>query len=128
MDFADALRVVQRRGQAMQQASDATPSGMVSVLLLDRDKVESIRGRAAEAGVIEFANFLCPGNLVLSGEKAACAKAEELADYIRRLRAEDPNRPIYIVAKSGGTGLALLAAELLPANALERIVLLSAAR
>ncbi len=80
MNFADALRVVERRGQAMQQASDATPSGMVSVLLLDRDKVESIRGRAAEAGVIEFANYLCPGNLVLSGEKAACAKAEELAN------------------------------------------------
>jgi [acyl-carrier-protein] S-malonyltransferase len=80
MNFADALRVVERRGQAMQQASDATPSGMVSVLLLDRDKVESIRGRAGEAGVIEFANYLCPGNLVLSGEKAACAKAEELAN------------------------------------------------
>ncbi len=80
MNFADALRVVERRGQAMQQASDATPSGMVSVLLLDREKVESIRGRAAEAGVIEFANYLCPGNLVLSGEKAACAKAEELAN------------------------------------------------
>jgi [acyl-carrier-protein] S-malonyltransferase len=80
MDFADALRVVERRGQAMQQASDATPSGMVSVLLLDRDKVESIRSRAAEAGVIEFANFLCPGNLVLSGQKAACAQAEELAN------------------------------------------------
>jgi [acyl-carrier-protein] S-malonyltransferase len=80
MNFADALRVVERRGQAMQQASDATPSGMVSVLLLERDKVESIRGRAAEAGVLEFANFLCPGNLVLSGEKSACARAEELAN------------------------------------------------
>ncbi len=79
LSFADALRVVERRGQAMQQAADATPSGMVSVLLLDREKVESIRGRAAEAGVLEIANYLCPGNLVLSGEKAACAKAEELA-------------------------------------------------
>jgi [acyl-carrier-protein] S-malonyltransferase len=79
LSFADALRVVERRGQAMQQAADATPSGMVSVLLLDREKVDSIRGRAAEAGVLEIANFLCPGNLVLSGEKAACAKAEELA-------------------------------------------------
>ncbi len=55
------------------------------------------------------------------------AKAAELADYIRRLKAENPNRPIFIVAKSGGTGLALLAAELLPANTLERMILLSAA-
>jgi [acyl-carrier-protein] S-malonyltransferase len=79
LSFADGLRVVQRRGQAMQQASDATPSGMVSVLLLDREKVESIRDRAAAAGHIEIANYLCPGNLALSGEKAACEKAAELA-------------------------------------------------
>jgi len=79
LSFADALRVVERRGQAMQQAADATPSGMLSVLLLDREKVESIRAKAADAGVLEIANYLCPGNLVLSGEKAACTKAEELA-------------------------------------------------
>jgi [acyl-carrier-protein] S-malonyltransferase len=79
LSFADGLRVVQRRGEAMQQASNATPSGMVSVLLLDREKVESIRDRAAEAGHIEIANYLCPGNLALSGEKAACEMAAELA-------------------------------------------------
>lgn len=79
LSFADALRVVHCRGQAMQQAADATPSGMISLLLLDREKVESIRRRAAEAGVLEIANYLCPGNLVLSGEKASCAKAEQLA-------------------------------------------------
>jgi len=55
------------------------------------------------------------------------AKAEELAEYIRRLKAEDPDRIIIIVAKSGGTGVALCAAEMLPANMLERIILLSAA-
>jgi [acyl-carrier-protein] S-malonyltransferase len=79
LSFADGLRVVKRRGEAMQQASDATPSGMVSVLLLDREKVESIRDRAAVAGRIEIANYLCPGNLALSGEKAACEKAAEFA-------------------------------------------------
>jgi [acyl-carrier-protein] S-malonyltransferase len=79
LSFADGLRVVQRRGQAMQQASDATPSGMVSILLLDAEKVESIRQRASEAGQIEIANYLCPGTLALSGEKLACEKAAELA-------------------------------------------------
>jgi [acyl-carrier-protein] S-malonyltransferase len=79
MKFADALRVVQRRGEAMQQASNATASGMVSVLLLETEKVESVRQRASEAGFIEIANYLCPGNIVLSGEKAACEKAAELA-------------------------------------------------
>ena len=42
MDFEDGLEVVQRRGQAMQDASDATPSGMISVLGLERDQVESL--------------------------------------------------------------------------------------
>jgi pimeloyl-ACP methyl ester carboxylesterase len=55
------------------------------------------------------------------------AKAEELARDIRRLKAEDPDRPVYVVGKSGGTGLVLAAAEMLPPNTLERIVLLSAA-
>lgn len=54
-------------------------------------------------------------------------KAEELADHIRRLKAENPEKPLFIVAKSGGTGLALTAAEMLPANTLERIILLSSA-
>ncbi len=79
LSFADGLRVVKRRGEAMQQASDATPSGMVSLLLLDREKVESIRDRAAATGYIQIANYLCPGNLALSGEKAACEAAAELA-------------------------------------------------
>jgi [acyl-carrier-protein] S-malonyltransferase len=79
MSFAEGLRIVKLRGEAMQQASDATPSGMVSVLLLDRERVESIRDRASAVGQIEIANYLCPGNLALSGEKAACEKAAELA-------------------------------------------------
>jgi [acyl-carrier-protein] S-malonyltransferase len=79
LTFADGLRVVKRRGEAMQQASDAIPSGMVSVLLLDREKVESIRDRASTAGHLEIANYLCPGNLVLSGERQACDLAAEIA-------------------------------------------------
>ncbi|MGH7200997.1 MAG: ACP S-malonyltransferase [Planctomycetaceae bacterium] len=80
MTFEDGLRVVQQRGDAMQQAADATPSGMVSVLLLERGRVEDICREAAAAGRIWLANYLCPGNLVLSGENAACERAAELAE------------------------------------------------
>jgi [acyl-carrier-protein] S-malonyltransferase len=80
LSFEDGLRVVQRRGQGMQAASDARPSGMVSILLLDRDKVEAICREAASAGLIRIANYLCPGNIVLSGDKPACARAAELAE------------------------------------------------
>ncbi len=54
-------------------------------------------------------------------------KADELARFIREYRAKHPNRRIYIVAKSGGTGLALFALRDLPASMVDRVILLSAA-
>lgn len=80
MSFEDGLRVVRRRGQAMQAAADATPSGMVSVLLLGLEQVQQIRDEASAAGTIEIANYLCPGNIVLSGANAACERAVELTE------------------------------------------------
>jgi [acyl-carrier-protein] S-malonyltransferase len=80
MSFEDGLRVVQRRGQAMQSASDATPSGMVSILLLSPEQVEEIVKEAAPHGSLRIANFLCPGNLVVSGDNAACERAAELTE------------------------------------------------
>jgi [acyl-carrier-protein] S-malonyltransferase len=80
MSFEDGLRVVQRRGEAMQEAADATPSGMVSILMLDRPKVEMVCREAGEAGALWIANFLCPGNIVLSGENTACERAAEIAE------------------------------------------------
>lgn len=75
--FEDGLKVVQARGRAMQAAAEATPSGMVSALLLDRDAAKGVRDAAAGDDVLELANFLCPGNTVLSGETAAIARAIE---------------------------------------------------
>ncbi|MEZ6066610.1 MAG: ACP S-malonyltransferase [Planctomycetaceae bacterium] len=80
LSFEDGLRVVQQRGQAMQDAADATSSGMVSVLLLDVEQVRAIRDEASSVGIIELANYLCPGNTVLSGVTAACEKAVELTE------------------------------------------------
>lgn len=53
--------------------------------------------------------------------------AAELADEVQRLKAAAPERRVWFLAKSGGTGLALAAAERLPPHTLERIVLLSSA-
>jgi [acyl-carrier-protein] S-malonyltransferase len=79
LSFRDGLRVVKRRGEVMQAASDATPSGMVSVLGLDATKVEELCGRAREAGLVEIANLLGPNNVVVSGARAACEAVERLA-------------------------------------------------
>src|SRR5687768_8280325 len=61
-------------------AADATPSGMVSILGLDREKIESLCDQARGVGeVLQVANLLGPGNIVVSGHKSACAKVAELA-------------------------------------------------
>lgn len=80
LSFEDGLRVVQQRGQAMQDAADATPSGMASILMLDLDKVQAVREQAQQFGTLEIANYLCPGNLVVSGDNRALEKAIEFAE------------------------------------------------
>lgn len=80
LSFADGLRLVQKRGEAMQAAADARAGGMVSLLLLEQEKVEELVAQAAGAtGLLRIANYLCPGNLVVSGEKEACDRLEQLA-------------------------------------------------
>jgi [acyl-carrier-protein] S-malonyltransferase len=79
MTFADGLRLVQKRGEAMQAAADATPSSMVSVLGLEQSRVEELCNQARGKGVIEVANLLGPGNIVVSGATAACDEVERLA-------------------------------------------------
>lgn len=78
MSFEDGLKLVRLRGEAMQEASDAVPSGMASVLGLD---VETVRGLCAEVDAEELtiANYLCPGNLVVSGARASVDKLMDAA-------------------------------------------------
>ena len=80
MSFQVGLKTVKRRGEAMQAASDATPSGMVSVIGLEESKVEELCSAARACGTLEIANRLCPGNIAVSGVKTACAELERLAD------------------------------------------------
>lgn len=80
MSFADGLRVVRRRGEAMQAAANATPSGMVSALLLQDEQVDDVVKSIGDEGRLWIANYLCPMNTVLSGDKAGCAKAEQLIE------------------------------------------------
>jgi [acyl-carrier-protein] S-malonyltransferase len=80
LSFRDGLKVVQRRGEAMQAAADATPSGMVSVLGLEPARVEELCAAVRASGPLDIANLLCPGNTVVSGTKAACEAAERLAE------------------------------------------------
>lgn len=87
LDFEEGLKVVQARGAAMQAAADATPSGMVSILGLDKAQVEAVCAEAREQETLEIANLLCPGNIVVSGENGACERAAELAPKLGAMKA-----------------------------------------
>ncbi len=80
MTFEEGLRVVKARGEAMQAAADAFPSGMVSALLLDREQVAKVCAEASVGSQMWIANYLCPGNTVLSGDKTACERAATLIE------------------------------------------------
>jgi len=81
MSFEDGLRVVQERGRAMQDAADTVPSSMVSVLGLDAEKTQAVCQEARMGGeILQIANFLCPGNIVVSGHKSACERVAGVAE------------------------------------------------
>jgi [acyl-carrier-protein] S-malonyltransferase len=71
----------------MQDAADRVPSGMVSILGLDRPAVEALCQQAGQGELLQVANLLCPGNIAVSGTKAACARAAEMAQAAGAMRA-----------------------------------------
>ncbi len=74
-----AISLAAFRGKAMAAAAAGRPCGMTAVLGLDREKLQEACRQAAGAGVVEIANYNCPGQLVIGGEQAAVDKAAALA-------------------------------------------------
>jgi [acyl-carrier-protein] S-malonyltransferase len=79
MEFADGLKLVAARANAMQKACELQPSTMAAILGLEDDKVAAICAEVtatAGKGVVVPANYNCPGQLVISGTveavNAAC--------------------------------------------------------
>lgn len=79
-DFATGLRLVRQRGQYMQAAADASSGSMVSIIGLDAEGVNRICEAVAEVGILVAANYNCPGQIVVSGESAACQRVLEIAE------------------------------------------------
>lgn len=79
LSFEEGLLLVSKRAMAMQQACEQVEGTMAAVLGLSDEQVEAVC--EATEGVVVAANYNCPGQLVISGEKgaveAACAKAKE---------------------------------------------------
>ena len=84
LDFEDGLKLVYARALAMQKACEAAPGGMAAVMRMEDEKIEQICADVtalAGKGVVVAANYNCPGQLVISGNKeaveAACEKLLE---------------------------------------------------
>jgi len=79
LEVATTARLLKRRGQAMQQAVPVGAGAMAAVLGLDLDAVVEAAEAAAEKDVCAVANDNAPGQVVVSGDKAAVERAVALA-------------------------------------------------
>jgi len=78
LDFADAVRLVNKRGKFMQEAVPLGEGAMAAVLGIDRKKVVEICAQIEkEQGAVQAVNFNCPGQIVIAGTTAAVEKAAE---------------------------------------------------
>ena len=79
LTFADAVKLVRLRGEAMQAAADAAPGGMVALIGADEAQAAALCAEAANGEVLAVANLNSPGQVVISGARGACVRAVELA-------------------------------------------------
>jgi [acyl-carrier-protein] S-malonyltransferase len=79
MTRAQVARLVAVRGRLMEDAAQHRPGAMAAVLGLDQPSVQALCREASAAGMVVAANFNCPDQVVISGEKQAVAAAVRLA-------------------------------------------------
>ena len=79
LDDETAISLAAFRGRAMAQAAQGVESAMMAVLNLDRAALSECCREASDLGVVEIANYNCPGQLVIGGEKAAVERVAALA-------------------------------------------------
>lgn len=76
MDFESCAKVVRKRGIYMQDEVPAGEGGMAAIIGMDADKILDVLKDVD--GIVGIANYNCPGQIAISGEKAAVEKASEL--------------------------------------------------
>ncbi len=79
LDFADAVKLVRKRGKYMQEAVPIGVGTMAAIVALSTEEVLDCCEQAKEVGIVEPANYNCPGQIVIAGEVAAIEKACEIA-------------------------------------------------
>ena len=79
LNLEEGLRVVSVRAQAMSAAAKTRPGTMAAFIGLDEEAVVEVCHQASDLGLVSPANYNCPGQVVVSGEERAVARAMELA-------------------------------------------------
>jgi [acyl-carrier-protein] S-malonyltransferase len=85
--FADAVRLVRKRGQYMQQAVPESVGAMAALLRLPADKLDAILAGAGQGEIVTAANLNSPDQIVIAGHTAAVNRAVELAKAAGARRA-----------------------------------------
>ena len=85
--FADALRLVRKRGQFMQTAVPAGVGAMAALLKLPEGKLDGILAEAAQGEIVTAANFNSPDQVVIAGHAGAVQRAMDLAKAAGAKRA-----------------------------------------
>ncbi len=84
LDYAEGIKLVRARGEAMKRAGQQRPGAMAAILGVDDAKIQEI---CNDAGAVQVANFNAPGQIVISGEKEAIERAVEGAKKAGAKRA-----------------------------------------
>ncbi len=79
IEFVDAVALVEKRGETMQNAVPEGSGAMAAILGLDDDQVISVCAQAAQGEVVSAVNFNSPGQVVIAGNAAAVERAMDLA-------------------------------------------------
>lgn len=79
MTFKDAVSLVKKRGRFMQEAVPQGVGAMAAILGLENETVMECCEIASSEGIVEPANFNCPGQIVVAGEVKAVEKLVELS-------------------------------------------------
>lgn len=78
LEFTDAVALVEKRGEFMQDEVPNGVGGMTAVLALDEETVEEVCKEVSKIGYVACANYNCPGQIVISGELPALEAAGKI--------------------------------------------------
>ena len=87
IEFSDAVKLVRKRGKFMQEAVPEGKGTMAAIIGLENEQVIDLCHQASKYGIVEPANFNCPGQVVISGEILAIEEAIEIAQLMNAKRA-----------------------------------------